>query len=232
MKENIRLLFPFSVPSSPIPQQIFFYVKDDKLVSILSLHQEQQQWKAIAFTHPDERHKGYFSALFHAAIKQIKNSDHYPLLFYQDHQSVDTEKTLLAIPCQYLYSEILMQKDDLHPPLCIPSSRFKEQDLSLLLIYENKQLVYQAYLQNHLVASCRIYLFTKSFYFFDLYVQPFYRQKGYAQHFLCKIFKELEQYHKKPLRLQVNSKNLHALHLYKKLNFYIQEKLSYYIYNL
>lgn len=103
------LSFPFEDGTS------FYLLYDPALVCALALTMPEPEDQAAgaaaecsAFTHPDFRHRGYFTALFERAGDEFQDTD---LLFPVNPACEDTRKTLEALGAEFDVDELRMDLD-------------------------------------------------------------------------------------------------------------------------
>ncbi len=76
----------------------FYLMYDEKrLVSVLTIFEPlDDEAEITAYTLPSERKKGYFTALFHEAVEELKRFELSRILFVVEPQSVSGLSTLKA----------------------------------------------------------------------------------------------------------------------------------------
>lgn len=235
---------PLSVPTDG---DVYFFMEEPsalgnsstELLGLLALYEsEEHVWECSAFTRPDKRQTGIFSALLDAAEKAYPD-DQFSFPVPDSKECLPALKTLEALGAELWYQEHLMALDADNPAW---STLFTKPDgISLSLSIapseqtedENSQLV-QAFSGGLLAASCSLsaeqWENSKTCCIHHVFVPENLRNKGYGTLFLKALLPQLKKQGISRFLLQVSGSNLPAIALYKKTGFRITETLSYYLY--
>lgn len=254
------LSFPFEDGTS------FYLLYDPSLVCALALTMPEPAAQAAgaaaecsAFTHPDVRRRGYFTALFEKAGDEFQDID---LLFPVHPACEDTRKTLEALGAEFDVDELRMDLDlgALELERLVPdgsqTDRLTSGCLKLTVLPSDPSLPERSreepeefFFRFHLpprklrsaepaantveAGTCRTSVFDRQAGTACLYafeIVPELRGRGIGKQALYLILRFLKETGVKALSLQVSGDNMAALNLYKKAGFRITETLSYYLY--
>lgn len=207
-----------------------------ELVCILALilpdpEQEGDGAECYAFTHPDERQKGYFTRLFKAAMPEF---DHLDLLFPVNPSCIHAVKALNALGAELICSEYRMDAAlDRRRPVPIKTERRDGEPLQLSPVLTRQCLSLSFRLASRHIGACKVSVSEKPddcacLYEFEILSEL--RGKGFGTEALSLALDFLKGQGIRRLFLHVSGDNLPALKLYKKTGFQITEALSYYLY--
>ena len=235
---------PLSVPADG---DVYFFMEEPsalgngstELLGLLALYEtEEHVWECSAFTRPDKRQTGIFSALLDAAEKAYPE-DQFSFPVPDSKECLPALKTLEALGAELWYQEHLMALDADNPAWNTLFTKPDGISLSLSITpseqteEENSQLV-QAFSEGPLVASCSLSIeqhnALKTCCLHHVFVPEPLRNRGYGTLFLKALLPLLKQQGVSRFLLQVSGSNLPAIALYKKTGFRITETLSYYLY--
>lgn len=235
---------PLSVPTDG---DVYFFMEEPsalgngstELLGFLALYEsEEHVWECSAFTRPDKRQTGIFSALLDAAEKAYPD-DQFSFPVPDSKECLPALKTLEALGAELWYQEHLMALDADNPAWNTLFTKPDGISLSLSITpseqteEENSQLV-QAFSGGPLVASCSLSIeqhnALKTCCLHHVFVPENLRNKGYGTLFLKTLLPQLKKQGSSRFLLQVSGSNLPAIALYKKTGFRITETLSYYLY--
>lgn len=204
------------------------------LVSVLAVIPFSEEAECIAFTRPDCRVQGYFSALFKQALKDFEDFD---ILFPVTETCPDTLAALNALGAEPDMTELQMELDlstvlPSHPSLfsntCLlseadPTASFCQWTLCSGDTNATAPLLHLGSCQTSPVSSCCLCLH-------HVEILPKFRGQGYGTALLVHLISALKQQGILRLILQVSGDNQAALALYKKQGFRTTETLTYYLY--
>lgn len=235
-----QCLMAFPVPlSCPADGDIYFLAeeaapapgKNPVLAAFLALYiLEDKLFECSAFTHPDWRQKGLFSALLEAAETA-----------YPDHQfsfpvpevgnCLPAFSALDSLGAEFWYQEHLMALDADNIPSCpVPNAA----PFSLHIAEKDGLKTARAFCGRSLVASCSLDIVQspegKTCCLHQVLVPEELQGKGWGTRFLLSLLPALKERGICRFLLQVSGENLPAIALYKKAGFQITETLSYYLY--
>lgn len=191
-------------------------------------------WECYAFTRPDGRGRGYFSALLEDVCTYSQEDGDPDLCFAADHRCKDVLPILSHLGAVFWYDEYIMERP-LRPAgggkAEKPGDRILNRskdgcpDYSFKLV--KRGLEWEV---TDPQASCRLTLCGDIAFLYELEIVPFLRGQGVGVRFMNEIITMLEAHGCKLLRLQVSGTNEAAMGLYKKTGFCITQTLSYYLY--
>lgn len=222
----------------------FFYYEGEKLVSFLSLFFSCiNEVEVSAYTHPEYRQKGYFSALFSKASTFFNSLSIEYILFMAEPHCMSSIKTLSCLHAEYLYSDYSMTlfrnspyissssdfsllyatESDLQTLSCIHAEAFNlPKDISYefftTTFSQDSVLCYKYLLKDTIIGFCNVQSNKSSLSLFGICIQKKYQNLGYGKLMLELLLNNLLLL-QKPIQLEVNSSNIAALHLYQKLGF-------------
>ena len=224
-EELVRLCRDHDGSSLSFPSEdgsFFVLVREEGILACaLALYDlEPHLYECAAFTRPDMRRRGFFSAALDRARRQFQNDD---FSFVTDGRCQAAAFVLKKIRARYWYCEHMMRLDfdGWRPPVCVlPPAFSMEVDVPGH---------FTARIHGREAGVCSIMNSGPSVYLWGLEIRSRFRGKGYGKAFFLQVLKKLEQ--KAPsVLLQVSGDNTAALNLYKKTGFRIVETLSYYLY--
>lgn len=201
---------------------------------------DEASWECSAFTRPDRRRLGYFSALLEQVCSDSQAQGEPDLYFVADKKCRDTCIVLEHIGAQFLYDEYMMETEPGADDGRAKWESGKDSVRSLCITSEydehEKTLTIYAWLPDSEgsasapIGTCRITFQQDSAYLYALKIAPAHRGQGLGTHFLLCVLSRLREQGCARLRLQVSGANEPALRLYKKTGFHITETLSCYLY--
>ncbi len=183
-------------------------------------------YECSAFTYPDKRNRGIFSALLEEGISLLPEDP--DILFYTDGSCPDTNAVLDALGAAPDSSEYLMEYDGINkvsrgfsgnvsPSLLVTASE-TGPDSDPVLLYSDS------------FAKLFISPRTSGSFLFDFEVIPEHRGEGHGEEFLRSVLSDLKARGLLPVSLHVSGSNEPAFNLYKKTGFRIVEALHCFIY--
>lgn len=200
--------------------------QNQQLVSCLIMCPvDSATFECYGFTHPRQRRKGFFTALFARAAETHKNRR---LLLIFDEKSPDAAAFREKKRMICSYRELFLQREvPSHPPSPDADLYLHKQpwDLDGLLVTRIDAHLKQAF--GPLLGSCFLLPQNQQdTYLFGLEIQPEFKRCGWGTKLVYAVFSLLPA--GSLVSLQVSDENLPALALYKKTGFLVKETLSYY----
>ena len=178
-------------------------------------------FECAAFTHPDDRNQGLFSAVLEAGLSSLhEDAD---LLFYIDENCRDAENVLYTLGAEHISDEYMME-------IPLSRGRFPAMDTPGLEVSETAADKTPTLCFSDCHGSVLISLFDSHYYLYDFRIRESDRNQRYGTLLLNKVLCRLAERAELPVRLQVSGNNLPAMALYKKTGFRITETLSCYLY--
>lgn len=223
----------------PADGNLFFLAcHGETILSCLIVCKVQKDlWECYAFTRPDCRKNGLFSALLENLCQTAP--DDTELVFLLDHQSPDALAAFSSLEMELWRTEYQMectiparQKRQTDFPaassLSLRKEEFQEEEsrgwLFFAILPENLP-----FLPANSVGSCRIYAYSDSrFYLCQVEIHADFRRQGFGTWLIQEVIGTLPENAR--IFLQVSADNTAAVNLYKKTGFHITETLSYYLY--
>lgn len=240
-REEIRALerrckdaYPLKI-SFPLEEEASFYLLyDQELVCALALilpepDSSESAAECVAFTLPSKQRRGYFTALFEAAEKELGDT---ALLFLTDHSNDGAAKALEALCAEFDYSEYRMDLN-LKSTQRIGSSTDRSRLFSQAEQVENS-LTFTFSLNDEplqaSIGSCLAECFGETACLYGFELAPAHRGTGLGKEAFLFSVSHLQSMGITSAFLQVSGENKIAVHLYEKTGFRITETLSYYLY--
>ena len=212
---------------------------------------EETIWECYAFTHPDFRRKGYFSALLEQVLRYSETQGEPELCLVTDNRCPAAAAALQKLQAELWYEEYMMELD-----LAAAAAAFEDKISSAPASLPNTELdinvgtasdgvlvcarrpakngkpggVSGPDTLSDICVSCRLSLNGTDAYMYSLETVPSLRRQGLAGCFLRQLIHMLGDKGIRRLRLRVSGSNELALNLYRKTGFRITETLSYYLY--
>lgn len=195
---------------------------------------EADCWECYAFTRPDRRGRGYFSALLEEAGTYSQEEGEADLCFVTDGRCRDSLDILEHLEAEFWYNEYIMercleQNGRIAPDKTADRNQSETEDhgldFSFRLVKKDTEWELEAP-----QGSCRLTVRGDGAFLYGLEILPELRGQGTGTRFVRGIISTLEAHGCKTLRLQVSGTNEAALRLYKKTGFVIAQTLSYYLY--
>lgn len=190
--------------------------------------------ECYAFTRPDCRGRGYFSALLDAAGAWSREVGEMDLCFVTDHRCRAALEILEHLEAEPWYDEYMMERSlnqDGEAGSGEPAARRGRQtaercpDSGIHLVKHGPEWEMSAP-----YGTCRLTVHGDRAYLYGLEILPALRGRGMGTRFVYGIISLLEHRGFESLGLQVSGTNEAALGLYKKTGFCITQTLSYYLY--
>lgn len=214
--------------SAPSEDGLDYYLayEDDRLLSMMFLFfPEKTVCECGAFTAPDARKKGYFSALLQQALTFVDSKEEalgvpIDFCFLTDGHSIAASGVLHALGADYWYSEYGMERS-LSSSDCTYHSHLTIQDAG--------EYLYTASLNGQIIGVSMVIPSGDSAYFYGFEIKEGFRGCGYGTDFLLGMLAYLSAAYRH-ITLQVSQRNTAALSLYTKTGFCIKQTLSYYLY--
>lgn len=216
-KEPLTLSFPFDEDSLYVLAGSGGHIRS----AAAFLKEEETVWECAAFTHPDFRNRGFFSAVIEKGLSILPPETE--LLFYSDGKSQDTLQTLSAMEAELIGEEHMMELSldkDLFP--VIPGADIRAEEL---WTQEGRTLLF-----SNPFGSVKISVFESHYYLYDFEIQKPFRKKGHGKQLLLTVLGILTNKKELPISLQVSGDNRAAVSLYEKTGFQITETLSCFLY--
>lgn len=208
-----------------------------------------------AMTLPDHRGQGYFSALLFSVEAELHKYQIPDLLFVSDHTlSVKNKDMLRHLGAVYDFSEYAMaldcrdwQDQTSDSGLILEKAAFKDLDalaaLSVATFKDNPEDArrmaekillarsregFKAVYRGEVIGMLSVDYEEKDPGIFGLAVRPDFQHQGFGRRLLALILNHLFDRGALCVKLEVDSKNDHALHLYQKIGFKTVSGYDYY----
>lgn len=195
--------------------------QDGQLLAALAvIPYENCQAECCAFTHPQYRRQGYFSALLERALADWEE---YEFTFAVEESCKDTCAVLETLGAELDHRELQMEY---RAPAENPSARRPGPDSSSQLWH-----LTDLSCPDHILGSCQTSpLSPGSVCLHHVEIQTALRGKGLGTALVRLLLAELAANGVTHVLLHVSGDNLPAVALYKKTGFCITKTLSYYLY--
>lgn len=232
----------------------FLCYENQKLIAFLHLFAPMSSEAELsALTHPDYRIKGYFTALLLRATEELNTFQVHDLLFIS--QASFPDKNIAEhLGATYEFSEHLMslnqstyniQPTDQKIVMKQQKMEYMEQliDISvnsfndsredarslieMALLSANRRGL-MAMLDDKIIGICYVRFDETEAFIFGFGVQAEFQGRGLGGAFLKLILNELFSGAVSVVKLEVESRNASALHIYKKMGFTADETIDYY----
>lgn len=200
---------------------------------------EPDSWECYAFTRPDCRGRGYFSALLGQVCRHSQEEGEPDLCFIADNHCRAALDVLKHLDAKLLLHEYMMALDlggsrtrrTALPEQMTVTLWNGDTDLAGIGITDSvRNTATDSAPVPAIAGSCRITLRDTHAYLYSLEVSPALRGQGLGARFLECIISMLKEHGCGRVSLQVSGANEPALGLYRKTGFRITETLSYYLY--
>lgn len=214
---------PAFFPAEDVLRYYLYFSTDDTLISILAVSRptdEAHELECIAYTHPDIRKHGCFTALLEACVRDFPETD---LIFPVNHASREALFVMDALEAVCLSTDYRMELD-----LDRFSSVLRHLNLHLTQMNDESFQLFED--RKGLIGHCKTTRFGHGFCLHHVEIETQYRNKGYAFDMLALLFARLKEMGGRSVFLHVSGSNTAAACLYKKTGFQIVEALSYYLY--
>lgn len=254
LKGNIFL--DTSLNFDPSIKSIYLLYDNRELISMLSMFiPTQQEAEIAAFTLPEHRQSGYFNALLSKAVGELKKFEIPKILLVCESQSISGREVVTALKAEYDHTEYSMRLNktkfddidtyrlslitpdikELNKIIAISMKTFDdgyEESKSLIenCLQSKPRKQYLAVLNNEIIGLGSINQQRDEALIYGFGIVPEYRGRGYGKELLHLIVERLWHAGTTEIMLDVNSKNAHALELYKKSGFQIEVAFDYYKY--
>lgn len=207
-----------------------------ELISCIALYKVGETYKENpvkyleAFTKPDYRKKGYFKLLLDSLKDELSGN----VLMFGIYENTSAIATLKSLGAFHDHDELLMElklkelesiknfkklKDDNTPKIRVNIDEIKEKES---LRNECRFHV------TTFAGECYLRAEGESAYIYGVLTYEKFKKKGYAFLMLKNLLNYLKEKGMERVTLEVFSKNIPAIKLYKKLGFKVKEKIDYY----
>jgi ribosomal protein S18 acetylase RimI-like enzyme len=232
----------------------FLCYKEGKLIAFLHLFAPMSaEAELSALTRPDYRRKGYFTALLLRATEELNIFQVSDLLFVSQ-ASFPDKQISEHFGATYEFSEHLMSLNrstykvehadhqkivmkqqkmkDMEQLIDVSVSSFNDskedaQNLIEMALLSANRRGFMAMLDDKIIGICYVRFDETEAFIFGLGVQAEAQGRGLGGAFLRLILNELFSGAVSVVKLEVESKNASALHLYKKMGFTADETIDY-----
>ncbi|GCF10689.1 GNAT family N-acetyltransferase [Dictyobacter arantiisoli] len=233
----------------------FLYYEQGKLVGYLpifcfNLHEAE----VSGMVSPQWRRQKIFSRLLAAAREECLLRKIPSLLFIVEHSSASGQAFVASLQPDYDHSEYKMRLDRLMLPATLPSSPLQfrpaqKEDRSVLThitarafemnehavdwyssssMNDAARIYYLAFLGDTCVGKIDVYYGAKEAFISGFGVLPEYQRQGYGRQILTQTLQAIQQTGPRPVVLEVEVKNEHALDLYLSYGFKQTSRYDYY----
>ena len=234
--EPVTMTFPMTNENNCNQKRDCYYLlyEGKTLINATALYMPNEETcEIMGFTHPKYRMQGAFSLILEKIEEDFAGNKDVTFIFVTDGNSKDAEKSLQALESTFWYSEYMLELD-------LVSDQWKKHitgDTELSVIVEESigldqkesEITYYSCLGNNKVGRCKILLFSSYAYLYGLSIVKNMRNQGYGTEFLDFILKDLKKRCITKAKLQVNSYNQIALHLYYVFGFTISGQMDYFL---
>ncbi|WP_059173671.1 GNAT family N-acetyltransferase [Bacillus sp. FJAT-27445] len=230
----------------------FFYYESGQLVGFVGLYGFGNKVELCGMVHPEYRRKGIFTALLKEAIEEAKNRGARQILLNAPADSRSAKDFLESLSTRFYVTEYQMKWDGTSPPSCdgirLRPSTDEDERLEIRLEVEcfgfseqeaaayHKELkansienFYIVEANGEPVGKMRVDHPNDEAWIYGFAVLPEYQGKGIGRKALSWIISE-EAKAGRPLFLEVEAKNAHALGLYESCGFQSYHAQDYYEY--
>lgn len=222
-KESITLSFPF--------EEADLYVclsEGGRILSAAAFTEEAENtYECAAFTHPDARDRGFFSAVLEAGLQALPEDAE--LFFYVEEGCRDAENVLYTIGAEHLSDEYMMELSPDSEGSLFPDP-FLSPPTSDLKVESADCCGTETLFFSDPFGSVCISVFDSHYYLYGFEIKESERHRGHGKELLFKVLSRLSSKAVLPVTLHVSGDNSPALSLYKKTGFRITEILSCYLY--
>ena len=213
-----------------------FWLLEEKgcLAALIAVYTtEDSLWECYAFTRPDCRRRGYFTALAHELCAYSEACGEPDLCFITDNRCPAALAALHSLGAELSWEEHMMEYVIPADPQDMPLAGGREA--LTLRVEPGDPYSVSAWEPGYAgreeaCVSCCLSLRGDSAYLYGLSTDPALRRRGFASRFLVQLLPVLSDLGCSLLRLQVSGSNKAAMALYAKTGFRITETLSYYLY--
>ena len=251
-KDEYYRRMPLSVTftfSETLPAFYLAY-EEDKLVGALGLFTpESSEVECMAYVHPEKRNRGVFKSL---AVNMVEEVEKYPtvkralLVYEEDSEEAKAIVQKWALPLTQTEYGMMMHKLNPLPEMqraivvrpaddegvekyidlaakAFEADRAAVEIFAKKIIENEKQTMYCAYANGTAVGVCVVVHEETGIGIFGVAVDETERGKGYGTQMLVQVLEGAPT----PCKLEVNSENPAAFHLYKKLGFTVTAQTNY-----
>lgn len=218
-KEALSLSFPFG------EEALYVLVSDGACVRTAAafLFEEEGVYECAAFTHPDFRGRGFFSAALEAGLSMLP--EEAEILFMADGRCQDTLQVLEYMGAELVSEEYMME---LAPPAA--GALGDAYTLGGLTMEETQIDGTRTFIFSDAFGALNISVCDSHYYLYGFEIHEDFRGKGHGKALLRKVLHFLSSHKNMPVTLQVSGSNCPAVSLYEKTGFRITETLSCYLY--
>ncbi|MCQ2009130.1 MAG: GNAT family N-acetyltransferase [Sporolactobacillus sp.] len=232
----------------------FLCYENHKLIAFLHVFAPMRSEAEISgLTSPDCREKGYFTALLLRTIEELNAFQIADVLFVSQ-SSYPNNQVIDHFGACYEFSEHVMSLERKNhmiqipeQPLSLTYQRIEHMEqlievsvnsfhdsreearrlIEMALMSANRQ-GYMAVFDDQIIGICFARFEGSEAFLFGLGIQTEYQGKGFGGSFLNRILSELFSGTVTKVKLEVESRNVHAMHLYTKTGFVSDNTVDYY----
>ncbi|RDU36847.1 N-acetyltransferase [Neobacillus piezotolerans] len=232
----------------------FFHYENETLVGFLGLYGFGNKVELCGMVHPDWRRRGIFTGLLNEAIEEAKNRGTRQILLNAPAGSISAKGFLETVPNRYHVTEYQMKWDGTAPPssegVTLRQSTNQDNDLEVRLEVEcfgfteleaaafhrvlkesSNENYYIIEANGQPVGKMRVDHPNGEAWIYGFAILPEFQGKGIGRKALSWIIAK-EDRAGRPLFLEVEAKNAHALGLYESCGFKSYHAQDYYEYSL
>lgn len=242
-------------PEMPCFYMLYHPSKENELIAFLSIFAPfNDEAEIYAYTAPAYRRKGCFYTLLKRALIDLESYGIRNILFVHEPNAKDCQSILEHMPTKYQYSEYIFtinnsnivmspmpdelallpaDPSDLKELTAIHAAAFKNplkvsrhflQNICLLPHISAKKLTFH----KKIIGCCFIIKQENDLSLISVAIHPSYQKRGYAYAMLNTVLYELStSYPDLLVTLEVNSENVAAISLYRKIGFQISSQFDY-----
>ncbi len=234
----------------------FLMYEDNKLVSLLSIFiPTRHKAEVSAYTLPEYRKKGYFTALLQNAEKELKEYVVEDILFVCESKSTTGREVAKKINANHDFTEVSLKYADtvnnlfdshkFLSRLCVPTiedletitymsmdifnEEYEDAKKMMQNTFESEERIqYATIFEDKYVGMGCVSFVGDEISIYELGVLPEYQGRGLGKELLLLILKDLTKKDCINISLEVNSTNEKAFELYKKNGFEVGISYDYY----
>ncbi|MCO7176204.1 GNAT family N-acetyltransferase [Sporolactobacillus kofuensis] len=232
----------------------FLCYEKHRLIAFLHLFAPtSSEAELSAFTLPEYRRNGYFSALLLRTLEEL-NDYHIPDLLFVSQPKYPENRIIRHYGAIHDFSEYVMSLelkndtkqhqsksgleikeqriDDLQQLIDVNVSAFEDgreeaQHLIEMTLLSSNRQGYSATMNGEIIGVCNVRFDGIEAFLFGLGIHKDWQGKGVGFSFLGMILEQLLSSHAKIVKLEVESRNEAAFHLYQKFGFTPNETINY-----
>ena len=232
----------------------FMYYNGDKLIGYIGIGEFGGSVLEVnGMVHPEYRRNGVFKRLFSLVKDEWEKRKNIKMLLLSDNSSIPGQEFIKTTEARFNNSEYEMFLENKFKQKIIAKDvilrkatnkdakeialqesiyanvEFKEQDISMPEEEEKcGEITYIAEINNKIIGKARLEICEGVGGIYGLGVHPEYRGNGYGRELLILSIEKLKEKNPKDIMLQVVTKNIAALNLYKSCGFEEVSTMNYY----